>query len=81
MGDSDGIRRNLLVPIEHKPDRESLRARYGRCWNQSELEREYEVIGHYPPLVLVRRICDGVKGTFITQNDPRLYHSWQEEQG
>ena len=71
--------RGFVVKPDIMPDRASFEARYGPCLGQLELEREHEVLDFQPPLVLVRRICDGVRGTFVYQHHPRFYYNWQQD--
>jgi hypothetical protein len=59
--------------------RAALEARYGKVWNTGELKTEYEVLQFSAPCVVVRRRCDGIRGTLYFQPSPRFYFSFQPE--
>jgi hypothetical protein len=75
-------RRQRLVEINAEPgSREALEAEYGQVWDTDELGRDFQVIGFMAPLVVVRRISDGAKGSLEFQHSPRLYFNWQPHEG
>lgn len=59
--------------------REQLEAQYGQVWNQEELNKEFKIIGFGAPIVVVRRLSDGVLGscTFQLAIGHRFYHSFE----
>ena len=75
---TESLRRQRLAEINSTPnDRPGLEARYGKVWDTAELGRDFEVLGFSAPLVVVRRRCDGVKGSLEFQHSPRLYFSFK----
>ncbi len=79
---TEAARRQLLAEINAAPrPREHLEAKYGQVWNPDQLRDDFEVIGFGAPLVVVRRRSDGVLGSVIFQQEPRLYFSFQEHRG
>ena len=75
---TEAARRQRLVEINSEPnDRAALESRYGQVWDTAELSRDFEVLGFSAPLVVVRRKCDGVKGSLEFQHQPRLYFSFK----
>ena len=79
---TEPIRRERLVEINADPgSREALEAQYGQVWDTEQLGREFEVIGFMAPLVVVRRLADGVKGSLEFQQNPRLYFSFRPHEG
>jgi hypothetical protein len=57
--------------------RADLEARYGQIWDTDQLREEFEVIGFMAPLVVVRRLSDGQKGSLEFQGNPRFYFSFE----
>jgi hypothetical protein len=78
MTDStEPIRRQRLAEINAAPrSRAALEAVHGRVWDTSELSADFEVVGFMAPLVVVRRKCDGQKGSLEFQHNPRFYFSF-----
>ncbi|HMP02763.1 MAG TPA: hypothetical protein PKC45_09720 [Gemmatales bacterium] len=62
--------------------REELEGEFGvgNVLDTRELAREYVVIGHSAPLLVVTRKSDGSTGTLQYQNDPRYYFGWKPDQ-
>jgi hypothetical protein len=46
-------------------------------WDTNGLLREFNVVGHFAPYVLVIRKSDNVKGTLMFQRHPRVYFDFQ----
>jgi len=59
--------------------REYLESKHGEVWDTTELQEQFEVLSFMAPFVGVRRRCDGVKGSVMFQNSPRLYFGFQPE--
>lgn len=57
-------------------DRMGLEQRYGRVWNTSELQQEFEVSGFAVPFVVVIRKSDGAVGSLEFQHYPRFYFNF-----
>lgn len=77
--ETETIRREMIVEINVDPagSREALEAKHGQVWNTDELCQEFDVLGFMAPLVVVRRNCDGVKGSLMFQHNPRFYFNFQ----
>ena len=59
--------------------RVELEALYGKLWDTTEMGADFSVSGFMAPYVIVQRKSDGVKGSLLFQNSPRLYHSFSPE--
>ena len=79
---TEPIRRERLVEINAEPSsREALEVQYGKVWTTNELAGDFEVIGFMAPLVVVRRLADGRKGSLEFQHNPRLYFNFLPHEG
>lgn len=77
---TEEARRERLVEINTDPgSREALTATYGDVWDTEQLAENFEVIGFFAPLVVVRRRADGVKGSLEFQHHPRFYFNFQAD--
>jgi hypothetical protein len=77
---TEGIRRELIAQIDAvEGSREYLESKHGQVWSTDELQEEFEVLGFLAPFVVVRRKADGMKGSLMFQNSPRLYFGFQPE--
>lgn len=56
--------------------RQELTAKYGQCWDTTQLQEEFEVLGFYAYMCVVRRKSDGMKGSLDFTHSPRLYYSF-----
>jgi len=75
---TEAIRRQLVNEINLVPgSREALEAAHGQVWDTDQLREDFEVLGFAAPLIVVRRKCDGVKGSLFFQHDPRFYFGFQ----
>ena len=75
---TEDIRKQMLAEINAAPgSREYLEAKHGQVWDTSELARDFIVIGFSAPLVVVKRKCDGRKGTLMFQANPRFYFGFE----
>jgi len=78
--ETEAIRREMVATINSDPgSRPDLESKHGQVWNTSQLQEDFQVIGFMAPLVVVRRRSDGIKGSLMFQNDPRLYYSFSPE--
>ena len=59
--------------------REYLEATHGEVWDTTELQEQYEVLAFMAPFTIVRRRCDGVRGSVMLQHSPRYYFRFQPE--
>lgn len=76
--ETETIRRDMSAEINADPgSREALEAKHGKIWNTDELRQEFDVLGFLAPLVVVRRMSDGVKGSLMFQHSPRFYFNFQ----
>ena len=79
---TEPIRRQRLAEINAEPgSREALEVQYGKTWTTNELAEDFEVIGFMAPLVVVRRLADGRKGSLEFQHNPRFYFNFQPHEG
>ncbi len=46
-------------------------------WNTAELCAVWEPLFFYAPMVMLRRKSDGMVGSMLYQDTPRLYFAWQ----
>ena len=75
---TEPARREMLAEINADPgSREALEAKHGQVWDTDQLQDDFEVIGFVAPLVVVRRKCDGVKGSLMFQGSPRFYFGFE----
>jgi len=75
---TESIRRELVQQINADAgSREYLEAKHGQVWDTFQLREEFEVLGFSAPLIVVRRRCDGQKGSLLFQHDPRFYFGFQ----
>jgi hypothetical protein len=74
---TEPYRRQRLAEINAQPgNREALEAQHGQVWSTDELSHAFEVIGFMAPFAVVRRKCDGKKGSLEFQHNPRFYFSF-----
>jgi hypothetical protein len=59
--------------------REALEAEFGKVWDTTELQSDFQAIGFMAPFIVVRRRADGVKGSLTFQQSPRLYYDFRPE--
>jgi len=59
--------------------REALEDEYGQCWDTTELQRDFEVIGFLAPFVVVKSRLTGKKGSIEFRHSPRLYFNFKAE--
>jgi hypothetical protein len=80
MDETENARRSLVAEINSAPgSKEYLEAKYGKVYDTSELQDEFEALGFMAPFIVVRRRSDGVRGSLMFQHSPRLYHSFKPE--
>ena len=72
--ETEQARRARLAEINSDPkDRSALEAAHGTVWDTRELARDFVIVGFLAPLVVVRRLADGVLGSLEFQHAPRFY--------
>ena len=59
--------------------REVLEGTYGKVYSPDELRLEFEVVGFYAPMVVVKSKADGSLGSFEFQHSPRFYFSYVKD--
>ena len=75
---TEPARRQRLSEINSQPGtRKALEAEYGQVWDTDELRRDFEAVGFLAPFIVVRRKCDGVKGSLEFQHAPRFYFGFR----
>lgn len=60
--------------------REVLEDTYGKVYSTDELRAEFEVVGFYTPLVVVKSLANGQLGSFEFQHKPRFYFSYVRDE-
>ena len=60
--------------------REVLEGTYGKVYSTDELRLEFEVIGFFAPLVVVKSKADGSLGSFEFQHSPRFYFNFSKDE-
>lgn len=77
LEETEGIRRERMVELNAVGwPREVLEGAYGKVYSTDELRLEFEVVGFYAPLVVVKSKADGGLGSFEFQHMPRFYFSY-----
>lgn len=77
---TEGVRRKMVAQLNRiEGSREYLASKHGEIWDTSELQSEFEVLSFFAPLVIVRRRCDGVRGSVMFQHSPRFYFGFSPE--
>lgn len=80
IDETEMIRRQMVATINADAGpRADLEAQHGQVWDTSELQNDFQVLGFAAPFVIVKRKSDGVRGSLMFQNDPRLYYSFSPE--
>ena len=80
IDETETIRREMVAEINSDPgSRPDLEAKHGQVWDTGQLQEDFQVLGFMAPIVVVRRRSDGVRGSLMFQNDPRLYYSFSPE--
>ena len=80
IDETETIRRQMVATINLDPgSRPDLEAKHGQVWDTSQLQEDFQVLGFMAPVVVVRRRSDGVRGSLMFQNSPRLYYSFSPE--
>jgi hypothetical protein len=77
---TEAIRRQMVAQINAvEGSREYLQSRHGQVWDTSELQEDFEVLGFLAPFVIARRKSDGIRGSLLFQNSPRIFFGFQPE--
>lgn len=75
---TETIRRQMVVEANFEPgSREALEAQHGQVWDTQQMQQDFEAIGFMAPFIVVRRKCDGRKGSLTFQHNPRFYYEFQ----
>ena len=76
---TESIRREMVAEINHAPgSREALEATYGKVYDTTQLQEEFDVLGFMAPFVSVVRKSDWRKGSMMFQHNPRFYFDFTE---
>ena len=70
--------RQAELNAEHA-SRVQLESQYGQVWSTDELKKDFEVIGFMAPLVIVKEITTGAKGSMEFQHHPRFYFNYVKD--
>ena len=83
LDETEPIRRGRLVEInsaveshDQEAERKRLKSQHGQIWDSAQLAEEFDVIGFAAPYVVVKRRCDGRKGSLEFQHMPRFYFNF-----
>ena len=77
LDETEGVRRERQAELNAVGwPREVLEGAYGKVYSTEELRAEFEVVGFYAPLVVVKSKADGSLGSFEFQHMPRFYFSY-----
>ena len=77
---TESTRREMTVEINAiEGSRGYLESKHGEVWDTTELQEQYEVLAFMAPFTIVRRRCDGVRGSVMFQANPRFYFQFQPE--
>jgi len=77
---TEAIRREMVSQINSvEGSREYLESKHGQVWDTDQLQEDFEVLGFLAPFVIARRKSDGVRGSLMFQNEPRLYFGFDSE--
>jgi ATP-dependent Zn protease len=77
---TENVRRSMVAEINSvEAGRAELEAKYGKVWNTSELQADFEVTGFMAPFVVVKRKADNKVGSLMFQGSPRFYFSFTED--
>lgn len=80
MDSTEEIRGIMQAEINaDQSPRAALEAKHGQCWDTSELQEDFEVLGFAAPFVVVRRRADGKRGSLMFRHSPRFYFSFTAE--
>jgi len=78
--ETEATRKELIAELGHDPgSRESLEKKYGKVWDTTELQTDFEVTGFMAPFVVVKRKSDGAVGSLMFTSRPRFYFSFTED--
>jgi hypothetical protein len=76
--ETESVRRKRLAEINVQPNnRESLKAKYGKVWDDAEFAEDFEIIEFKATDVVVRRKWDAKQGSLEYQDHPRFYFNWK----
>ena len=80
LEETEGVRRERQAELMAVGwPREVLEGAYGKVYSTEELRLEFEVLGYYAPLVVVKSRANGSLGSFEFQHMPRFYFSYQKD--
>ena len=75
---TEPIRREMIAEINADPgSREVLEAKHGQVWTLAQVRKEFEITGFGAPLMVVRRLSDGKRGSLEFQHSPRFYFNFK----
>jgi hypothetical protein len=80
LDETEGFRRQLQAELNAVGwSREVLEDAHGKVYSTDELRLEWEVVGFFAPLVVVKSKADGGLGSFEFQHRPRFYFNYQKD--
>jgi hypothetical protein len=81
LDETEAIRRERAAELNAVGwGREILEGTYGKVYSTDELRAEFEVMGFYAPLVVVKSKADGSLGSFEFQHAPRFFFNYVRDE-
>jgi hypothetical protein len=80
LDETEAIRRQRQAELNAGYPREILEAVFGKVYSTDELRLEWEVVGFFAPLVVVKSRADGGLGSFEFQHSPRFYFNYKRDE-
>ena len=68
------------MEAEKTEARKVLVEEYGKVWDTTELQQDFEVLGFMAPFVAVKRKSDGAKGALEFTHMPRFYFNFMKDE-
>ena len=78
--ETQAVREALVSVINESPgERELLEEAHGQVWDTKQLTTDFQVEAFMAPMVMVRRVSDGIVGSMFFQHSPRYYFSFKAD--
>lgn len=76
----DQRRRELIHEVNSHPKTKRQFELLGvEVWDTQELKKDFDILGFRAPFVVVERLDDGVRGSLMFQQEPRLYFEFRTD--
>jgi hypothetical protein len=80
LDETEETRRQRQAELNAGYGREILESIFGKIYTSDELRAEWEIVGFFAPLVVVKSKADGGLGSFEFQHTPRFYFNYQKDE-